>query len=79
MISGGSGATPFILHIIDVLDVICNNDIWFVATSTADTAAWGRKRLVDFNVGKTLLVLLDWCNKSGAINMKINEWVIEEK
>ena len=32
-----------------------------------DTVDWSRKWLVDFNAGKTHLVLFDWSNKTGAI------------
>ena len=27
-----------------------------------DTVDWGKRWLVDFNAGKTLLVWFDWCN-----------------
>ena len=40
---------------------------------------WGKKWLVDFNVGKTQLVLFDWCNHIGAIDMKMDDPVLEEK
>ena len=33
---------------------------------------WGRKWLVDFNAGKTQLVLLDWSNNTGGIDVKMN-------
>ena len=29
-----------------------------------DTVGWGKKWLVDFNVGKTQLVLFDWSNNT---------------
>ena len=40
---------------------------------------WGRKWLVDFSAGKTQLVLFDRCNNSSAINVKMDESVLEEK
>ena len=40
---------------------------------------WGRKRLVDLSAGKTQLILFDWSNNSGAIDIKINVSVLEEK
>ena len=40
--------------------------------------AWGRKWLVDFNAGKTQLVSFDQSN-TGAIDMKIDGSVLEEK
>ena len=40
---------------------------------------WGRKCLVDFNVGKTQLVLFDWSKNTGAIDVKTDGSVLEEK
>ena len=40
---------------------------------------WGRNWLVNFNAGKTQLVLSDRSNNSGAIDVKMNESVLEEK
>ena len=40
---------------------------------------WGRKWLVDFNAGKTQLILFDWSNNSGAIDVKMDGSVFEEK
>ena len=44
-----------------------------------DTVNWGRKWLVDFNVGKTQLVSFDQSNNTGAIDMKMDGSVHEEK
>ena len=40
---------------------------------------WGRKWLVDFNAVKTQLVLFDWSKKTGAIDVKMDGSVLEEK
>ena len=40
---------------------------------------WGRKCLVDFNAGKTQLVSFDQSNNTGAINVKMDGSVLEEK
>ena len=40
---------------------------------------WGRKWLVDFNAGKTQLVSFDWSNNTGAIDVKMDGSVFEEK
>ena len=40
---------------------------------------WGRKWLVDFNAGKTQLVSFDQSNHTGAIDVKMDESVLEEK
>ena len=37
---------------------------------------WGRNWLVNFNAGKTQLVLSDRSNNSGAIDVKMNESVL---
>ena len=44
-----------------------------------DTVDWGKKWLVDFNNGKTQLVLFDQSNSNGSIDVKINGSVLEEK
>ena len=40
---------------------------------------WGKKWLVDFNVGKTQLVTFDRSNNSGSIDIKMDGSVYEEK
>ena len=40
---------------------------------------WGRKRLVDFNAGKTQLILFDWSNNTSGIDVKMDGSVLEEK
>ena len=37
-----------------------------------DTVDWGRKWLVDFNAGKTQLVLFDRSNNTGSIDLKMD-------
>ena len=37
-----------------------------------DTAEWGRRWLVDFNAGKSQLVLFDGSNNTGAIDVKMD-------
>ena len=44
-----------------------------------DTVDWGRKRLIDFNAGKTQLLSLDWSDNTGAIGVKTDGSVLEEK
>ena len=44
-----------------------------------DTMDWSRKRLVDFDAGKSQLVLFDWSNNTGAIDVKMDRSVHEEK
>ena len=44
-----------------------------------DTADWGRKWLIDFNTGKTQLVSFDWSKNTGAIDVKMDGSVLEEK
>ena len=40
---------------------------------------WGRRRLVDFKSGKTQLVSFDRSNNNGAIDLKMDGSVLEEK
>ena len=40
---------------------------------------WGRKWLVDFNAGKTQLVLFDQSNNNDSIDMKMDASFLEEK
>ena len=56
------------LELISELD----SDLW-------DTVDWGRIWLVDFNVGKAQLVSFDQSNKTGAIDVKMDESVLEDK
>ena len=44
-----------------------------------DTVDRGRKWLVDFNAGKTQLVLFDQSKNTGAIDVKIDGSILEEK
>ena len=44
-----------------------------------ETLNRGKKRLADFNFGKTQLVSFDWSNNTGAIEMKMDGFVLEEK
>ena len=44
-----------------------------------DTVDWGRKWLVDFNAGKTQLVLFDWSKNTGTIDVKMDGSVLDEK
>ena len=44
-----------------------------------DTVDWGRKWLVDFKAGKTQLVSFDRPKNTGAIDVKMNRSVLEEK
>ena len=40
---------------------------------------WGKKWLVDFNAGKTQLVLFDQSNNASSIDVKMNGSFLEEK
>ena len=44
-----------------------------------DTVDWDKKWLVDFNAGKTQLVLFDRSNNNGSIDVKMDGSVLEEK
>ena len=61
--------TLFLLYINDLPD----------DADLRDTVNWGRKWLVDFNAGKTQQVSFDWSNNTGAIDVKMDGSVLEEK
>ena len=44
-----------------------------------DIVDWGKKWLVNFNAGKTQLVLFDQSNNTGAVDVKMDGSVFEEK
>ena len=44
-----------------------------------DIVNWGREWFVDFNAEKTVLVSFDHFNNTGAIDVKMDESVLEEK
>ena len=44
-----------------------------------DTVDWGKKWLVDFIIGKIQLVLFDWSNNNGSIDVKMDGSDLEEK
>ena len=44
-----------------------------------DTVDWCKKWLVDFNAGKTQLVLFDRSNNNGSIDVKMDGFIYEEK
>ena len=44
-----------------------------------DTVDWDRKLFVDFNARKTQLVSFDWSKNTGAIDVKMDGSVLEEK
>ena len=44
-----------------------------------DAVDWGRKWLVDFNSGKNQLVSFDRSNNTGAIDVKLDESILEVK
>ena len=43
------------------------------------TVDWGRNWLVDFNAGKTQLILFDWSNSTAAIDVNMDGSILEEK
>ena len=76
--------------LLSILITLCSkcDQVWFVARTRigswtcrclVDTADWGRKLLVDYNAGKTQLVSFGQSNNSGAIEVKVDGSVFEEK
>ena len=50
-----------------------------VESDLRDTVDWGRKWVVDFNAGKTQLVSFDPSKNTGAIDVKMDGSILEEK
>ena len=75
------------LIILSTLNVIRHlSDLWQqvelaseIEPNLQDTEDWGRKWLVDFNSGKTQLVLSDQSSNIGAIDVKMDASVLEQK
>ena len=59
--------------------IFVNNENWLLNLNLRDTVDWGRNWPVDFNAGKTELVSFDWSNNIGAIYVKMDVSVFEEK
>ena len=71
-----------LLSILNVIrHLICgNNLIWLLNLNLIyETLDWGKKWFVDFSAGKTQLVSFDWFNNTGAIDVKVDGSVLEEK
>ena len=67
-----------LLTILSVIgNLICGSNLnWLLNLNLIYTRHldWGKKWLVDFNAGKTQLVLFDWSNNNGSIDVKMG-WV----
>ena len=50
-----------------------------IESDLQDTVDWGKKWLVDFNAGKTQLVLFDRSNNTGSIYVKMDGPVLDQK
>ena len=71
-----------LLTILSVIrHLICGSNYnWLLNMNLVyKTLGWGRKWLVDFNAGKTQLVLFDWSNSTGTTDVKMDESVLEER
>ena len=75
----------YMLMLLSTLNVIrhlicSNSQNWLLNLNLiCETLVWGRKWLADFNTGKNQLVLFDWSNNTGAIDVKMGGSVLEEK
>ena len=71
-----------LLSILSVIGhLICGNNLnWLLNLNLIyKTLDWGKKRLVDFNAGKTQLVSFDRSSNNGSIDVKMDGSVLEEK
>ena len=53
--------------------------IFELESNLRNTVDWGKKWVIDFNAGKTQLVLFDRSNSNGSIDVKMDGFVLEEK
>ena len=77
--------------LLSMLMILCSkcdqaSDLWQqlelaseLESDLSDTVDSGRKWLRDLNAGKTQLVLFDWSINAGAIDLKMDRSVLEEK
>ena len=72
--------------LLSTLSEIFASDLWQqlelaseLESDLRDTVDWGRKWLVDFNAGKTQLVSFDRSKNTGAIDVKMDGSILEEK
>ena len=71
-----------LLSVLNVIGhLICGSNLnWHLSFNLIyETLDWGKKWLVDFNVGKTQLFLFDWSNKNGSIDVKMDVSGLKEK
>ena len=71
-----------LLSVLSVIrHLICGNNLnWLLNLNLIyETLDWGKKWLVDFNAAKAQLVSFDQSNNTGAIDVKMDRSVFEEK
>ena len=62
-----------------ILSVATTELISALESDLQDAVDWGRKRLVDFNAGKTQLVSFYQSNNTGGIDGEMDASILEEK
>ena len=71
-----------VLSILSLMKhLICGNNLnWLLNLNLIyKTLDWGKKWLIDFNVGKTQLVSFDQSNNTGSIDLKMDGSDLEDK
>ena len=71
-----------LLSILSVIRrLICGSNLnWLLNLNLIyETLDWGKKSIVDFNAGKTELVLFDQSNNNGSIDVEMDGSVLAEK
>ena len=72
-----------LLSILSVIrHLICGNNLnWLLNLNLIYETLWtgAKKWLADFNAGKTQLISFDWSDNTGAIDVKMDGSVLEEK
>ena len=67
---------PILVELINLMNSVITSEL---ESDLRDTVDWGKKWLVDFNAGKTQLVLFDQSNNNGSIDVKMGVSILEEK
>ena len=67
--------------LLSIRHLICGNSLnWLLNLNLIyKTLGWGKKWFVDFNTGKTQLVLFHVSNNNGSIDVKMDRSALEEK
>ena len=64
---------------MEMSSLLMHIDFFLMHIDLRDTVYWGRKWFVNFNGGKTRMVLFGRSNNTGSIDVKMDGSVLEKK